>query len=248
MRKQIDINCDLGEGMGNDRAIMPYISTCNIACGGHFGDEHTMARTIKMAKEFHVKVGAHPSFPDKENFGRAIMTIDDDALAEAIFNQIMRFKQACDKKGMTVNHIKLHGALYNLAAKSVNIAELMVEVFIKTGLNCVIYAPYGSALAEKAKAHFTVLHEAFIDRTYHSDLSLVDRKKKGAIISSPKMAWIRLYSMIKHNEVPTIEGSKTMIMADTYCIHSDNDKALEILDYIYNELHQKQIYVKDPEA
>ena len=133
--RPIDINCDLGEGIGNDAEIMPYINSCNIACGGHFGDLQTIKETILLAQKYAVKVGAHPSFPDKENFGRKLMTLSDNDLMDSISQQIKLFHQACNETGARMHHVKLHGALYNLAAKDSHIAELVIQAFKQTWIH-----------------------------------------------------------------------------------------------------------------
>lgn len=244
MAKLIDINCDLGEGAGNDAQLMPYLSSCNIACGGHFGDRNTMLETIQLAKKHQVKIGAHPSFPDRENFGRKVMTIEDRKLQESIHQQIMNFKKISDEENVELNHIKLHGSLYNLAAKSATMAHLMMESFIQTGLYCKLYVPYQSELSKIQQNQFEICHEAFIDRAYNSDLSLVNRTDKNALITSPKKAWDQLYQIVKHQEATTVQGNKITILADTFCIHGDQEKAIEIMDYIYNKLHQYNLKIK----
>ncbi|MFK8046009.1 MAG: 5-oxoprolinase subunit PxpA [Crocinitomicaceae bacterium] len=244
MAKLIDINCDLGEGAGNDAQLMPYLSSCNIACGGHFGGKQTITDTIGLAKKHHVKVGAHPSFPDRENFGRKLMTISDRELQKSIHHQIMNFKQLCDEENVELNHIKLHGALYNLAANSADMAQLMMETFAQTGLHCKLYVPYQSELSKIKQNQFETCHEAFIDRSYNADLSLVNRSEKNALITSPEQGWKQLYQIIKHQEITSIQGEKITILADTFCIHGDQDKAVEMMGYIYNQLHKNNLRIK----
>lgn len=244
MAKQIDINCDLGEGANNDELLMPYISSCNIACGGHFGDKESMINTIKLAKIHQVKIGAHPSFPDRENFGRQIMKIDNESLKASLYDQIIQFKEICSEEEVELNHIKLHGALYNLAARSTKTANLIIETLIKTGLNCKLFAPYQSELSKIDQNQFEICHEAFIDRSYRMDLSLVSRQDKLALISSPKLAWEQLYRIIKHQEIISVEGNKVKMIADTFCIHGDQERAVDIMSYIDARLGQNNIKFK----
>ena len=244
MAKLIDINCDLGEGYHNDELLMPYISSCSIACGGHFGDKETMLATVRLAKKNQVKIGAHPSFPDKDNFGRQLMKMDDYELQESIYSQVMSLKQICNEEGVELHHIKLHGALYNLAAKRAGTAQLIVAALLRTNLRCKLYVPYQSELTKVDQKQFEICNEAFIDRSYHSDLSLVNRSDENALISSPKLAWEQLYGIVKHQEVLSVEGVKATILADTFCIHGDQENAVEIMDYIYNQLHQKDLKIR----
>ncbi len=248
MRKRIDINCDLGEGLNNDEALMPYISSCNIACGGHYGDKESILKTIKLAKRYRLKVGAHPSFPDQKNFGRQMMKIKNSVLKKSIIDQVMLFKNVCESENVRVNHIKLHGALYNYAVRSSEMADLIIESLLETGIECILYTPYDSELALKGKHYFKIINEAFIDRTYNEDLSLMNRSSPEAIISEPKQAWNQLCGMIKHNEVISAKGQKVVVIADTYCIHGDNKNAINIMDYIYNQLQNLQIQINNAEA
>ena len=232
----IDINCDLGEGMGNDTQIMPYISSCNIACGGHYGDKASIIETIQLAQKHQVKVGAHPSFPDKLNFGRKIIEVSDNDLYESLCQQILLFSECCGKLGATMHHVKLHGALYNLAAKDTQTAQVVLKA-----LNCcckgiVLYAPYQSVLADLAQADFKIMHEAFADRRYHSTLQLVSRDRNDAVITDAKSAWEHMASMIENNKVKTVEREFVDIKADTFCVHGDQPHALELVQYINRKL------------
>lgn len=244
MEKQtIDINCDLGEGSGNDALLMPFISSCSIACGGHYGDKETIAATIRLAKKHHVKVGAHPSFPDKENFGRKIMTLTKSELEDSIYHQLKTFQEVCKKEGIPINHIKLHGALYNLAAKDEQTALAVLNTIKKTKIKAAIYAPYQSALANIARPNFDVIFEGFADRKYHSDLQLVARSKNGAVISEPTVAWKQVQHILEKGTVLSIEGEKVKIAAQTFCIHGDQPNAVALASYIYTQLLKSNIVI-----
>ena len=136
---------------------------------------NSIKETIQLAKKHQVKVGAHPSFPDPENFGRKSMDIDNEALMQSLCDQVDLFSKVCRSENQEMNHIKLHGALYNLAAKSHEVADIVISAIRRTGVRCKLYTPYKSVLAEKAKPYLEVVNEAFIDRRYHTDLSLVNR-------------------------------------------------------------------------
>ncbi len=233
MAIKTDINCDLGEGMGNDAQLMPFLGSCNIACGGHFGDSKTMETAIQLAKKYHVNVGAHPSFPDKENFGRKIIDISRDELHQSLVKQIAGFKTICNQNNAVMHHIKLHGALYNLAANDAEVAAVVLNAFAKVQADIKIYVPYNSAIAMLAEDYFPIVYEAFADRSYKADLLLVSRDKPNAIIRDKQKAWEQIKSIIETSKVATIDGQLVTIKADTFCVHGDNDNALEILQYIH---------------
>ncbi|NRA11605.1 MAG: 5-oxoprolinase subunit PxpB [Crocinitomicaceae bacterium] len=231
----VNINCDLGEGLENDSDLMPYLHSCNIACGGHYGDAESMHASVKLALRFNVKVGAHPSFPDRENFGRKSMEISLDELKSSIRKQINDFDVVCKSLSVKMHHIKLHGALYNVAAKDEAVAQMVVYV-LEDFPEVKLYAPHNSALARCAESKLEVCYEAFIDRFYEDDLSLVHRSKSNAVIESPKDSWAQLNAMLKTNSVTSIHGITIPIQADTFCVHGDNEYALSILNFIDQQL------------
>lgn len=229
----IDINCDLGEGMGNDAQLMPYLGSCNIACGGHFGDVNTMTETIKLAQKHGVNVGAHPSFPDKENFGRKLMNISRQELQKTLHQQAADFQNLCNELGVDMHHIKLHGALYNLAASDAEIAAVVLNVFAAVHADIKIYVPYNSAIAILADDYFPIVYEAFADRSYNNDLSLVSRGEVNAVITDKELAWQQVSCIINQGKVKTIKGQMVAIKADTFCVHGDQENALDIVKYIH---------------
>ncbi len=236
MKKLIDINADLGEGTGNDKSIMPLVSSCSIACGGHFGNEETMRTAIQLAKKNEVKVGAHPSFPDRDNFGRKVMSITKSELTAAVFDQLLHFYAVCETEETEVHHVKLHGALYNLAAKDAPTADAVVEAIVATKARPKLYVPFNSILAKKAENLLPLVYEAFIDRRYNNDLSLVTRNIPNAVINSPQAAWEQLFQMLSEGCVSTISAEKKEITATTFCIHSDHTHSVAILQYIREQI------------
>lgn len=242
-KTQIDINADLGEGAGNDAQIMPLISSCNIACGGHFGTEETMRNTIKLALKYKVKIGAHPSFPDTDNFGRKIVTLTKTVLTETVFKQLTTFLKYCELENATLSHVKLHGALYNYAAKDAATSDAVIEAILKTRKRPILYVPPGSVLEEKAKNLLPIKREAFIDRKYNDDLSLVSRSSENAIIKEELQAFRQLVNMVLEKTVKTVSGASKTIEAKTFCIHSDTKNAASILRFIRKELVQHSIEV-----
>ncbi len=241
----IDINCDVGEGVGNEADLLPLISSCNIACGGHAGDDGSMTQVVKLAKKYGVRIGAHPSYPDKENFGRISMDIRPEELTKSIRTQIHALKIILNMEQVSLHHIKPHGALYNDLAKNKELADLFLEAIASDKESVVLYAPPGSVIAKKAIKHdFKVKLEAFADRSYNQDLSLVSRKLPNAVLYDPKIVLRHLVKMVHENKVVTVDGKESLIEAQTYCLHGDTPNALQILTYLSKELPKKQIYIQ----
>lgn len=233
VKRRIDLNCDLGEGMPNDAELMPYISSCNIACGGHFGSKETIRATIKLARKHSVKIGAHPSYPDQENFGRKSMKISASDLKSSLKRQLFDFLSVCDEEAVEANHIKLHGALYNDTAKDQELADAVLEVYEEMKLTLPFYVAPTSLLRQKK---VSTLIEVFVDRSYENDGNLVSRSHPNALIKSPADAWQRLKRMYVHREVISIHGVTFPVDANTFCVHGDTENAQAILQYIDAQL------------
>lgn len=242
---EIDINCDLGEGVGNEALILPLISSCNIACGGHAGNTATMRKVIKLAQKNNVKIGAHPSYPDKENFGRLSLEISSKELIKSIREQVKDFAILCNSEKAIFHNIKPHGALYNDIAKDKKLARTFLTAILPYKSYIKLYVPYNSAIAEEAKKQgFIVLYEVFLDRNYHQDLSLVSRKEPNALIENPEDVLQHLLNMVKNKQVKTVENQLVSIVADTYCIHGDTSSVYKILTYLHSELPKLNIAIK----
>ncbi len=241
MQKAIDINADLGEGYSFDDRIMPLISSCNIACGGHFGDEKSITEALYLAKKRKVKVGAHPSYPDKEYFGRRILKISREELKASLLTQLRLIQSLCEKNKIELNHIKLHGALYNFAAIDEEVSQAVLNVLKIFDKKIEIYVPYNSALHQSVKDFFPVKFEVFIDRRYNDDGSLVHRSHKDALICEPEEAWKQLFQMYSKGKVTSIHGKEIAVVADTFCIHGDNENAVSILEYIHSKIKRNKI-------
>ena len=246
MTKQfIDINCDVGEGVGNEEELFPLISSCNIACGGHAGSKETIQLCLELAKKYDVKVGAHPSYPDRENFGRVSLNLFDDELILSIKQQMQLFTSICSQMDVELHHIKPHGALYNDIAKDERLAITFLTAIEEFKKGVLIYVPYGSVIQKLAtKNGFKVLVEAFADRNYNTDLSLVSRKESSALLTDGKEVLNHLLRMYKENKVKTVSGDNIPIIANTFCIHGDTPSALQILAYLSNELPHHNLLVK----
>ncbi len=245
MLQTIDINVDVGEGVNNEAQLMSYISSCNIACGGHAGDLETMRTVVKLAKQYRVKIGAHPSFPDKENFGRQAMKISNARLFKSIREQINSLMRVLRDEKARLHHIKPHGALYNLATTNTSIATVIIEAVKSISLPTKLYVPYNSVIAELAlKENIPIIYEAFADRNYNDDLTLVSRNEKNAIILESEELFIHVSRMVKQRKVKTISGVEVKIIANTFCIHGDNPKAVNLIKDLKENLEQIHINIK----
>jgi len=234
---KIDINCDVGEGLNNEHLLMPSISSCNIACGGHFGDESTMDKTIQIAIKHKVLIGAHPSFPDKENFGRKLMQISDENLKESIQNQLELFLNRLAFFDVKLHHVKPHGALYNAIAVDVHLALLFINAIKKYMKYSFLYVPYNSVIEKVALENgINIKHEAFADRNYNEDLTLVPRTSQNAIITYQKEVFEHVKRIIETEKVKTISGKEVHIKATTFCVHGDTKNAVEIVKYLSQKL------------
>ncbi|SHI77482.1 UPF0271 protein [Arenibacter nanhaiticus] len=245
MEYRIDINCDVGEGLENEDILLPLISSCNIACGGHAGDLETMRKVALLAKQHGVLVGAHPSYPDKEHFGRISMTMAPAEVKQSIGSQLEVFCQLLKEEEIPLNHIKPHGALYNDLAKDQALAKIFLEVLAPYRKGIYLYVPYNSVIAKEAlEQEFNIKYEAFADRNYNSDLTLVSRQHPQAVINDPKDVLRHLVAMVKEQVVTTLNGDKRAIIAETFCIHGDSVRVSEILTYLSVELPKNLIYIK----
>jgi len=240
----VDINCDVGEGLGNETDLIPYISSCSIACGAHAGDEKTISEVVKLALTHGVKIGAHPSFPDRENFGREIMDINPEELQLSLEEQINLVKYKTELLGGKLHHIKAHGALYNLSAVNEEIAQILINVIKKTVEEVFLYVPYNSAIQKLAiKNNLKIKLEAFADRNYNSDLTLVSRKNKNAIITDKEDLTQHLLKMITEQKLISIDGVEVEIIANTFCIHGDNPNAKNLLKFMRKKLQKNGIKI-----
>ncbi|ERM80853.1 hypothetical protein P872_11900 [Rhodonellum psychrophilum GCM71 = DSM 17998] len=231
-----DLNCDLGEGMGNDALLMPFLGSCSIACGGHVGNGENMLQSLLLAKELGVKVGAHPSFPDKINFGRVLIQIEEEELYQSLLDQIKEFKFICDGLKMKMYHIKAHGALYNHAAKDPKTAALIVRLIKDNFPDSYLYCPPKSEIFARAvKENLNIKVELFADRTYQEDFSLLPRSLPNALLTNPKEVLNQVKNIVNLGKVRSNTGKFIPAQGDTLCIHGDNPNALEILKSITEE-------------
>ena len=208
---------------------MPYLDSCNIACGGHVGDRETMLAAIRLAKEQNVKIGAHPSYEDRKNFGRKELYVPREELRSQLIHQIAELSVLARLEDARLDHIKLHGALYNMAAKSADLARLVIGVVNFFREEIALYVPFGSLLERKAReAGLPHAKEAFADRNYDDQFNLLSRDLPEAVITDPVQACERVERMMRDREVVSVSGKVRKVEIDTICIHGDNPNAVEI--------------------
>ena len=232
----IDLNSDMGEGMENDAAIIPFISSVNIACGYHAGDETIMRRTIELALAHQVAIGAHPSYPDREHFGRIDMldpasslvpSIGIADLPEILTDQLATLVNICHACGARLHHVKLHGALYNRAARDRAVSAIFCETLRGFDPSLIIYGLSGSSMQEEAdRCGLRFVHEVFADRGYEEDGSLTPRGKPHAMIDDPVLAATRALTLIRDGRVMVTSGAIIRLPAETICIHGDGAHAV----------------------
>lgn len=222
----IELNADVGEG-GADALLMPYVQRVSIACGGHTGNAASMRATLLLAAQHGIKVGAHPSYPDPQNFGRVVISATPAEIAGWVAAQTSALVIEADRLGMHLFHVKPHGALYNQAATDQGVAEGVIAAMKKTGLTLVALA--GSPLVGWAKAAgLTVLEEAFADRRYLANGRLASRSMLGAVIEDPAQAAAQALAIARGRPVTTLDGGRVLLRADTLCLHSDGTAAAEM--------------------
>ncbi|AVP37202.1 LamB/YcsF family protein [Staphylococcus felis] len=244
---KVDLNCDLGESfgnykIGNDDAIIPLITSANIACGFHAGDENVMAQTVKLAKENGVAIGAHPGFNDLQGFGRRNLDMSPHEIYNMVVYQIGALKAFCDIQNVKMNHVKPHGALYQMGARDPKIAQAIAQAVKDVDSKIVLVGLSHSILIDEAKKlGLKTASEVFADRRYEKDGQLVSRKKEGAVIEDTDEAIAQVVRMVTENKVTAISGEDIDISADTICVHGDGAHALEFVEQIRKRLSEVNV-------
>lgn len=236
MKLKVDLNCDLGESFGSfkvgfDEQVMPYITSANIACGFHAGDPTVMASTMKLAKRHSVAVGAHPGFPDLLGFGRREMKLANEEAKNYVIYQVGALQVFAKAAGVELQHVKPHGALYNMAVKDYALAKAIVDAVCTVDSGLIVFAVAESELAKAAsRAGLRVACEVFADRAYNSDGSLASRAVAGALIEDARIVTKKAVRMVKEKRVRAIDG-KTVELGDvhTICVHGDNLEAVALV-------------------
>jgi UPF0271 protein len=251
LKRKIDINCDLGESygvfkIGNDEKIMPHITSANIACGFHAGDPTTIARTINIAKKCKVAVGAHPGYLDIIGFGRREMQLTSEEAKNYTLYQVSALQGFAKAANLNLQHVKPHGALYNMAVKDEKLSNAIVKAIKALDTGLIVFAPPNSTLSETAaKNRLRVAHEFFADRAYNPDGSLVSRNKSNAIIHDPKKVVERVVKAVEDGTIVAANGEVLDIgKVHTVCVHGDTPTAPEIVETIKKGLIRAGIEVK----
>ncbi|MCK8827351.1 LamB/YcsF family protein [Natroniella acetigena] len=246
---RVDLNSDIGESFGNyklglDEEVAKYITSANIACGWHAGDPVVMEQTVKIAKENGVQIGAHPGLPDLIGFGRRKMDLTPTEAKAYIKYQLGALVAFAQGRDVKVEHLKPHGALYNMAAGDKELAEAIAEAVYEVDQNIILVGLANSQLVEAGLVKgLKVANEVFADRAYNCDGTLVSRRKEGAVIHDPQLAVKRIIKMVKEQKVTTITGEEIEIKADTICLHGDNPQAVELAREIKEGLEEEGVEV-----
>lgn len=246
---RIDLNADVGESfgpwpMGDDAALMPSLTSANIACGVHAGDPGVMRRTLQLARTHGVAVGAHPGFPDLQGFGRRDMRLSPQEVEDLVLYQVGALAGIAAAEGMRLQHVKAHGALYNMAAREAPLAAAIARAVAAIDRSLVLFGLPGSALlAEGARAGLSVAAEIFADRSYEADGSLTPRHRPGSVISDPSVVVERAVAMVTTRTVVATTGEQVALQADTLCLHGDTPGAAELARRLRAALESRGVLV-----
>ncbi len=244
---KMDLNCDMGESFGTyklgyDEAVMPFVTSINVACGFHASDPMNMLKTVKLAKKYGVAIGAHPAFPDLVGFGRRVMAASTDEIKADIMYQIGALWGICQSEDLTLQHVKVHGAMYNVAEKDINVAIAIAEA-IKTVDPNLYMVCLGNSTMVKAAQQVGVkyVEEAFADRAYTDKGTLVPRKQAGSVIHDVNEVAKRVLMMVREKKVISIDENDVPISAQTICVHGDTPGAVEMIKKLYETFKQEKV-------
>ncbi|MEY2495856.1 MAG: 5-oxoprolinase (ATP-hydrolyzing) subunit [Verrucomicrobiota bacterium] len=247
MNLVVDLNSDLGEGAGHDEEILDLVSSANIACGFHAGDPASIYASIQAAHDRGVAVGAHPSFADRENFGRKEMTLQPAALYSLVAYQVGAFQALARAAGVEMNHVKAHGALYNMAARDRPLADLIARAVLSIDPKLILFAPSASELDLAATEYgLQTASEVFADRNYLADGSLVPRSRSDAFVHDPIEAADRVIRILDEGKVRAVDGVDVNILATTVCVHGDNPHAVAFVRKLRERLELEDVVIAAP--
>ncbi len=246
---KIDLNCDLGEGVGGEEDLMPLISSANLACGGHAGDEATMRAAVALARRAGVAIGAHPGFADREHFGRRELPVTPGEAGELVWRQTEHLREIAGEFGSAVVHVKLHGALYNQVARDADLAAGVLDAVWRGGWRPWLFVPAGSIFEAVARARDSgrVVAEVFADRAYRADGSLVPRAEPGALIEDEALAAARVLRMVREGFVRAIDGTEIPVRAGTVCLHGDGAHAFPLARRLRGDLLAAGVEIQAPQ-
>lgn len=247
---RIDLNCDCGESfgawrLGDDEAVLPLVTSANVACGAHAGDPEVMRHTVRRCRDLGVAVGAHPGFPDLPGFGRRVLPMSPQEITNSVLAQIGALYAIARAEGVELRHVKAHGALYNLAAVTPPVAEAIARAVAAFSRELVLVGLAGSQLTAAGEAAgLRVAHEAFADRTYEADGTLRSRSLPDALILDPARNLSQALSIVQHGQALTLASSPVPVAADTLCIHGDTPGAAERAAALRHGLEQAGVRVR----
>ena len=243
----LDFNCDLGEGCGQDAAIAPHISSASIACGAHAGDASTMREAVALCLAHGVAIGAHPSFEDREHFGRRELALPAAEIHALVSRQIALLASVCSEVGARLHHVKPHGALYNLAARNRDAAAAIADAVREADPTLVLYGLANSELTAAGEAAgLRVAHEAFAERAYDANGRLAPRGTPGAVIEGFDNALAQVRGMLRGGSVVARDGTRVPIRADTLCLHGDRADAAEFARGLREALAAEGVSIHAP--
>ena len=249
MNLVVDLNSDLGEGAGHDNEILDLVSSANIACGFHAGDPASIFASIQAALERGVALGAHPSFPDRENFGRTEMAMPPAEVYAVVAYQIGAFHALTRAAGGRMGHVKAHGALYNMAARERALADVIANAVFALDPRLILFAPVGSQLDFAAtELGLETASEVFADRNYLADGSLVPRSRADAFVHDPLEAAERIIRMLSEGKVRAVDGTDVLVSARTVCVHGDNPQAVAFVREVRARLEFEDVLIAAPAA
>lgn len=249
MSLSVDLNADLGEGAGHDEELLALVTSANIACGFHAGDPVLMRTAILAAHQRSVSVGAHPSFADRENFGRREMTLHSADICALVVYQLGAFQALAHSLGIRPQHVKPHGALYNMAARDEQIADAFVRAVHAVDPKLIVFAPGASALSRAAAAHdLRVAREVFADRNYMPDGALVSRERPEAFLHDPDQAAERVFRMLEDGKVRAVDGTDVPVSVETICVHGDSPDAVAFVLALRSALARIGVVVGAPRS
>jgi 5-oxoprolinase (ATP-hydrolysing) subunit A len=247
MKLSIDLNADLGEGSGHDNELFELISSANIATGFHAGDPASILDSIRAAKEKGVAVGAHPSFADRENFGRKEIAVSIPQLFAELVYQIAAFQSLARAVGARPNHVKPHGALYNMAVRDDQMAEAIAQAIAAVDSSLILFAPANSAMERAGRtAELQIARELFADRNYLNDGWLVPRTRRDALLRDPKEAAQRVLRMLREGKVRSVEGHDVEVRGESVCVHGDTPGAVEFARELRTQLEHEGVRISAP--
>jgi len=244
---RVDLNSDLGEGAGHDDEILSLVSSANIACGFHAGRPAGILDCIRVAKEKGVAVGAHPSLDDRKNFGRSEMQVGAAEVYALVAYQVGAFRALCTAAGLQMNHVKPHGALYNMAVRDRPLSEAIVHAVLAVDSGAILFAPAGTELFKAAQeSGLDTVSEVFADRNYNSDGTLVSRTRPDALVRDPGQAAERVIRMLKEGKIRSIDGRDVAVQPQTICLHGDTPGAVEFARMLRQRLEGEAIEIAPP--